>query len=135
VPLLLSVATLVGALLRVYSFAAHGMDDGLFSNLLWNFANGNSWRMPLYAGEAREFFLADHLALLVPLFAPVFILFPSHYTLSVLHSLAFAATFFLVPVFVREVWKQHGRDDHLPTALFLLLTLSFFKGFCGAWWF
>jgi len=135
VPLLLSAAALAGAWLKVYSFAAHDMDYGLFSTLLWNFANGNGWHMPLYAGEAREFFLADHLALLVPVWAPFFILFPSPYTLSVLHGLAFAATFFLVPVFVREVWKQRGREDYLPPALFLLLALSFSKGFCGAWWF
>ncbi|MCL2178602.1 MAG: DUF2079 domain-containing protein [Proteobacteria bacterium] len=132
-PLLLSLIGLVGALLRVYVFQVNDGDYGIFSNLLWNFANGNGWRMSLYEGEPRVLFLADHLAWIAAPLSPVFLLFPSHYTLSVLHSLAFAATFFLTPVFVREVWKQNGRDDYLPPALFLLLTLALFRGFCGAW--
>jgi len=133
VPLLLSLAGLVVALLLVYSFNVNDYDYSVFANMLWNFANGNGWLTSLYAGEARELFLADHLAWLIPVLSPFFVLFPSPYTLSVVHSLSFAATFFLVPFFVREVWKQRGRDDYLPAALFLLLLLAVSRGFCGAW--
>ena len=133
VPLLLSLTALAGALLKVYGFDPNDWDYGIFSNLLWNFAHGNGWRMSLYEGQARVLFLADHLALLVPLLAPFFILFPSPYTFSVLHGLAFSAVFFLVPFFVREVWKHGGRDDYLPAALFLMLALLNFPGFWRAW--
>jgi len=134
VPLLLSMMALAGALLRVYSFNVNDYDYAIFSNLFWNFAHDNGWRVSLYEGQARVLFLADHLDLLFPLLAaPFYILFPSPYTYSVLHSLAFTAVFFLVPIFVREVWKQDGREDYLPAALFLLLALSLFRGFCTAW--
>ena len=133
VPLLLSLAGLGLALLLVYSFNVNDYDYSVFSNMLWQFANGNGWHTSIYAGEVREFFLADHLAWLVPLLSPFFILFPSPYTLVVVHSLSFAATFFLVPLFVKEVWKQRGREDYVLPALFLLLLLAVSRGFCGAW--
>jgi uncharacterized membrane protein len=133
VPFVLSATALAAALLKLYDFTWNAYDYELFSNLLWNFAHGNGWLVSLYEGQPRMFFLADHLVLLIPLLAPFFSLFPSPYTFSVLHNLAFAATFFLVPVFVREVWKQNGRDDYLPAALFLLLALLLFRGFGAAW--
>ena len=133
VPLLLALTSFAAAWLKVYSFKVYDYDYTVFANMLWNFANGNGWLTSLYAGQPRELFLADHLAWLIPVLSPFFVLFPSPYTLSVLHSLSFAATFFLVPFFVREVWKQRGREDYLPAALFLLLALSFSRGFYGAW--
>lgn len=132
-PLLLSLIGLAAALIKVYEFDPNDWDYGIFSNLLWNFANGNGWLMSLYDGRDQAFFLADHLALLTPIFAPLFYFFPSPYTLSVLHSAAFAATFFLAPIYVKAVWNEAGRKNYLWPALFLLLSLSLFRGFAAAW--
>jgi uncharacterized membrane protein len=133
VPLLLSALSCAGTLYKVYAFKPNDYDYGIFSNLLWNFANGNGWLMSLYAGDVRENFLADHLALIVPLFSPLFTVFPSPYALAVLHSLAFGATFFLVPIFVQKIWNDNGRKDYSGAALFLLLALFLSRGFAAAW--
>lgn len=132
-PLLLSLCAVIGALHRVYIFAPNDWDYGIFSNLLWNFAHGKGWLMSLYTGMPQVNFLADHLTLLVPLLSPVFALFSSPYTLSVLHGLAFSATYFLAPLLVREIWRAAGRRDYEQAAMFLLLVLAVFKGFNGAW--
>ncbi len=133
IPLLLSLCAVIGALHRVYIFAPNDWDYGIFSNLLWNFAHGNGWLMSLYTGLPQVNFLADHLALLVPFLSPIFALFSSPYTLSVLHGLAFSATYFLAPLLVREIWRTAGRRDYERAAMFLLLVLAVFKGFNGAW--
>ncbi|MDL2279573.1 DUF2079 domain-containing protein [Desulfovibrio sp. OttesenSCG-928-G11] len=132
-PSALSFLAMAGALNSVYIFEPNDYDYSIFSNLLWNFAHGNGWLMSLYAGSAREFFLADHLTLLVPVLAPFFYAFPSPYTLAVIHAAAFSATYFLVPFFVRAVWIQSGRQDYLAPASFLLLALFLSKAFSAAW--
>ncbi len=132
-PALLSAFSIIGCLYKVYCFEAQEMDYGLFTNIIWNFSQGNGWHTSLYAGQERVNFLADHLALFIPLISPAYILFPSPYTLSILHGAAYTATFFLVPVIVREIWRSAGREDYLHAALFLTLALSVFKGFTAAW--
>lgn len=132
-PALLSALALTGSIYKVYSFEVGELDYGLFTNIIWNFSQGNGWLASLYADQARVNFLADHLALLIPLISPAFMLFPSPYTLAVLHGAAYTATFFLVPVVVREIWRSAGREDYLHAALFLTLALSVFKGFTAAW--
>ncbi|WP_027187787.1 DUF2079 domain-containing protein [Desulfovibrio cuneatus] len=134
-PLCLSFFFFVGSLYRLYSFRVHDGDYGIFTNILWNFANGNGWRCSLYEGEVRVNFLADHFAMLVAPLSPLFKLFPSLYTLSVLHSLAFSVSFFLVPFLVKEIWRAGGRKDYLPSALFLMSLLAFYKPFIASWLF
>lgn len=132
-PAVLSFLAMAGALHNVWIFKPNDYDYGIFSNLLWNFAHGNGWLMSLYAGSAREFFLADHLTLLVPALAPLFYAFPSPYTLAAIHGTAFSAIYFLVPLFVRALWTKAGRQDYLAPACFLLLALFFSKAFSAAW--
>ena len=132
-PLALFIMGLLAAWYRIYTFYADDGDYGLFTNLLWNLAHGNGWQVSIYHGEVRYNFLADHFALIAPLFSPFFSLFPSPYTLSTLHSVAFGAVFFLVPVLVKHIWNDNGKQDYLKAALFILLALYFFKGFAAAW--
>lgn len=133
VPAILSLVFTFFALYRLYLFQVDDLDYSLFSNIIWNFSQGNGWQASLYIGSVRYNFLADHIALTIPLLAPIFYLFPYPGTLTVIHGLAFSATFFLVPVLTREIWNEYKRDDYLYAALFLLLALSVFKGFTAAW--
>lgn len=90
--------------------------------------------MTMYTGQAREFFLADHLVLLAPLFSLSFILAPSPYTLSVMHNLAFSAVYFMTPILVREVFKTAKCEKYvLPATIFLLFAIWLYPGMAGAW--
>lgn len=132
-PLALFLMGLLAAWYRIYTFNADDGDYGIFTNLLWNLAHGNGWQVSIYHGEVRYNFLADHFALIAPLFAPFFALFPSPFTLSVIHSVAIGAVYFLVPVLVKHIWQENGKQDYVKAALFILLALYFFKGFASAW--
>lgn len=137
VPAMLSVCFLLVGLLNIYRFySVNDLDYGLFSNLLWNLANGNGWRVSLYIGQDRLNFLADHLSLLAPFVSVVFKFFPSAYTLSVLHHIAFAAVFFLTPFLVRVIWQEEkGKGSYLLPACIALAILVLNRGFLGAWLF
>lgn len=133
-PAILSIFGLIVSLFEVYDFKPNVWDFGLFINVMWNFASGNGWLMSFYDGiRPVTNFLADHFDLLSPVFSWLLKIFPSPYTYSCLHSLAFAAIFFLVPCLARELYKQAGKNDYLKPAVFLLLTTSMFPGIIGAW--
>ncbi|SBV97490.1 membrane hypothetical protein [uncultured delta proteobacterium] len=116
----------------VYAFLMP-FDFGLFTNIIWNFAQGDGWHASFYEGQVRVNFLADHIALYIPFLSLPMRLFPSPYTLAVIHGIAVSSVYFLLPLLVREIWREAGRNDYLKAALFLLFALFVNKAFNSAW--
>lgn len=133
-PLALWALFLTGSVLQVWAFLVDDWDYGIFANLFWNFSQRGDWFCSLYEGlRSSPNFLADHLALLVPVWAPFMRLAPSVYTLAVLHACAFGLTLGILPFAVREVFFAAGRREYLWPALFLELSLAVYKPFLAAW--
>ncbi len=128
-PAVLAFFVFASAICDVYNFDANVFDYGLFTNITWNFSQGDGWLASFYADSFRENFLGDHWALLIAGIAPIFYIFPSPYTYAILTGLALSSVLFLIPLFVKKIWAEAGLQNyHLP-ALFLLLALFFSKGF------
>ncbi len=135
-PAILTAIVVMVGIYDVYTFRANDWDYGLYSNVFWNIANGNGWYISLGRGFSASFFLADHMALLMALFAPIFKVFPSMYTFSVLQSLSCGLALFLIPVLTKEIWqdslnKNSSKYAYLPYAFVLIFCLIFSKALSG----
>lgn len=131
-PCIFAVIIISATLYSVYDFLAP-FDFSLFTNIIWNFAQGDGWHASFYEDQVRVNFLADHIALYIPFLSLPMRVFPSPYTLAAIHALAISAVYFLLPLLVREIWRDAGRNDYLKAALFLLFALFVNKAFNSAW--
>lgn len=133
IPLALTFACVIASLADLYAFRVNDWDFSYFSVLPWNLGNGYGWHVPFHELDSGIPFYAHHWQPFALFLVPFLTLFDSPYTLSVLHGLALGTWFFLLPIFIRQVYGEDGRKDYLKTALFWELVLFVYLPFLGAW--
>lgn len=125
---------LVGvSVLQVYYFAVNDWDYSYFLHAPWSFIHGLGLVAPFAEATGEMPFYTHHCVPLLMTLGPVMALFPSSYTLAVVHGLAVGACFFLVPRLVQIVFEDIGKKDYLPTACLLQLGFLFYRPFLAAW--
>lgn len=133
IPLALTFICVLASLVDLYAFRVNDWDFSYFSVLPWNIGNGHGWHVPFHELDSNIPFYAHHWQPFALLLVPFMTWFDSPYILSVLHGLALGTWFFLLPVFVRQVYGEEGRQDYLWTALFWELVLFVYIPFLGPW--
>ena len=133
IPLLCTLLCVAASLADLWAFRVNDWDFSYFSVLPWNLGNGQGWHVPFHELGAGFPFYAHHWQPFVLALVPFLTWFDSPYTLSVLHALAMGAWFFLLPLFVRQVYREAGREDYLGAALFWQLVLFVYTPFWGPW--
>lgn len=141
-PLFFTLCFLAGSLLQVRSFVVNDADFSYFLTQPWRIWTFGDWDVPFAADQDHAPFWAHHLTPLSALLAPLIGLFPSPYTLAVVHGLAAGLMAFLLPRLVRCVYRSESvreGEKRLPerawlwTALALLLIFFSFRPWLAAW--
>src|SRR5262249_10223 len=84
----LVIVALLVKLLQYYGFKIDDLDNGIYSNLVWNLVNGN-W---FYSGVLNRNHLGEHFSPIIVVFAPFFIVHPSPVWLLGAQGLAVGTT-------------------------------------------
>ncbi|CAK7027540.1 MAG: hypothetical protein DESF_01150 [Desulfovibrio sp.] len=132
-PLLFTAILVCGAVTQLFFFKANDWDFSYFSVLPWNIGNGYGWHVPFHEITSGIPFYAHHWEPFILALVPFLTVFDSPYALSVLHSLALGAWFFLLPVLVKIIFSEAGRKDYEGWALFFIVLLFFYMPFMGPW--
>ena len=121
-------------LLQVYFFNVNDWDYSYFITQSWRIANGWDWCVP-FADAGGAPFYAHHFTPFSALLAPLMGLFPSPFTLAVLHACSAGLLAFILPRFVRQIYRDFAGDQQAQwywTAAFLLLIFGVFAPYLGA---
>ena len=132
-PLFCTLLCVAASVADLWSFRANDWDFSFFSVLPWNIGNGHGWHVPFDERDSGMPYYAHHWQPSVLALVPFLTCFDSPYTLSILHGLAIGAWFFLLPLFVRQVYRDAGREDYLRDAFFWLLLLFVYTPLWGPW--
>jgi uncharacterized membrane protein len=77
---------------QYYDFQIHDWDTGIYSNVIWNLANGNGFHSALLGGND----LGEHFSPIIAVFVPFFAIDPSPIWLLAGQGLAVGATYVLL---------------------------------------
>jgi uncharacterized membrane protein len=77
---------------QYYDFQIHDWDTGIYSNVIWNLANGNGFHSALLGGND----LGEHFSPIIAVFVPFFMIDPSPIWLLAGQGLAVGATYVLL---------------------------------------
>ena|GEM_PF-1024434 len=123
--------------LQVFFFDVNDWDFSYFLTQPWRIAQGWDAAVPFADSVSVDVFWAHHLTGLGFLLAPLFRIFPSPYTLALLHACACGLTAFALPRLVRQIYADFApaqdRESRLRwSALCLLVIFFFFQPYLGA---
>lgn len=133
-PLMMTLLCIAASVADLYAFKVNDWDFSYFSVLPWSIGNGSGWHVPFHEALHNNIpFYAHHWQPFALVLVPFLTWLDSPYTLAVLHALAIGSWFFLLPCFVREIYREQGRNAYLGTALFWELVLFVYRPFWGPW--
>ena len=124
----LATVAVVAKLLQYYGFLIHDWDTGIYSNVVWNLANGN-W---FHSDVLNRNDLGEHFSPIIIVFVPFFMAYPSPVWLVAGQGLAVGTTYFLLYFIALKIFCDANTKFAKPLALGFAIWAFFYRPLTSA---